>query len=102
MYNPLPKCLTIKGSPINGLGLFATVDIPIGATMGISHIFVGGNLIRTPLGGFYNHSDNPNCEKIISGMSNKVDQYTLKTLRAIKRGEELTVKYTLYKIKDKK
>jgi len=27
MYKPLPKTLTIKNSPIEGLGLFATEDI---------------------------------------------------------------------------
>ena len=26
-YRPLPKCLTIRGSKIDGLGLFATQDI---------------------------------------------------------------------------
>ena len=29
MYRPLPNGLTIKNSPIEGLGLFATVDIKL-------------------------------------------------------------------------
>ena len=27
LYKPLPDCLTIKESPIKGLGMFATKDI---------------------------------------------------------------------------
>ena len=30
MYRPLPKCLTIKKSPIEGLGLYSTEDIKAG------------------------------------------------------------------------
>ncbi len=38
MYKPLPKQLTIKNSPIEGLGIFATEDIKKNTFMGITHI----------------------------------------------------------------
>ena len=38
-WRPLPDFLTIKESKIEGLGVFATRDIPKGFDLGISHIF---------------------------------------------------------------
>ena len=93
MYKPLPKNLTIQKSAIEGLGLFATADIPKKTSLGLSHIKVNGEYIRTPLGGFYNHSDNPNCETYIKG-----EFMFLKTIKDIKKDEEITAIYTLYKI----
>ena len=93
MYRPLPKSLTIKNSSIDGLGLFATTDIPKKTSLGLSHIKVNGEYIRTPLGGFYNHSDDPNCETYIKG-----EFMFLKTIKDIKKDEEISAKYTLYKI----
>ena len=64
-YKPLPNFLTIKKSNIQGLGLFSLSKIKKGEMIGITHIFNEGfdnNYIRTPLGGFINHSNNPNCE----------------------------------------
>jgi len=63
MYKPLPKCITLEPSEIHGLGLFATQDILPNTCLGITHYFTGFEIIRTPLGGFGNHSDNPNCER---------------------------------------
>jgi len=94
MYRPLSECLTIKESGIEGLGLFTTIDLPQRMTLGRSHIKVGNEIVRTPLGGFYNHSDTPNCYKLESS-----EEYWLVTLRKIKAGEEITVKYTLYEVK---
>ena len=37
MYKPLPKQLTIKNSPIEGLGLYAQEDIKKGTFIGITH-----------------------------------------------------------------
>ena len=93
MYRPLPKSLTIKNSSIDGLGLFATTDIPKKTSLGLSHIKLNGEYIRTPLGGFYNHSDDPNCETYTKG-----EFMFLKTIKDIKNNEEITAKYTLYKI----
>jgi len=69
MYRPLPEGLTIKNSPIEGLGLFSTVDIKINTFIGITHIRdeqFDNKYIRTPLGGFYNHSNNPTVMRMVS------------------------------------
>ena len=69
MYKPLPKELTIKKSPIEGLGLYAQSDIKANCFIGLTHIqdrnFENG-YIRTPLGGFYNHSNEPNVRRVVS------------------------------------
>ena len=100
-YRPLPYNLTIKKSLIDGLGLFATEDIDANTDLGPTHIlnqdFEDG-VIRLPLGGFFNHSNFPNC-KIIEGIYNETSSYKclrLITIKDIKAGEELTAKYTLY------
>ena len=90
MYRPLPDCITIGKSEIEGLGLIAKEPIPKGTTLGISHYFIGDELIRTPLGGFYNHSNNPNCFSEVNSA-----HATLVTSIDIKEGEELTSCYTL-------
>ena len=38
MYRPLPDGLTIKNSPIEGLGLFTNIDIKKNTFIGITHI----------------------------------------------------------------
>ena len=93
MYKPLPDGLIIKKSSIEGQGLFTTKFIDKDVKLGMCHIVVNGELIRTPLGGFVNHSDEPNCIKIKEG-----DRYSLFTLRDIKVEEEITLKYTFYEI----
>ena len=69
MYRPLPDFLTIKKSPIEGLGLYSTQDIKANSFIGLTHVqdnnFDNG-YIRTPLGGFYNHSNNPNVRRVVS------------------------------------
>ena len=62
-YKPLPFYLTIKDSKIHGLGLFALVKIDKNHTIGMTHLQVENDLIRTPLGGFINHSEEPNLVK---------------------------------------
>ncbi len=69
MYRPLPDELTIKNSKIEGLGLFATVKIKKNSYIGLTHIrdeLFEGKYIRTPLGGFYNHSKESNIMKMVS------------------------------------
>ena len=90
-YRPLPDSLTIKPSSIDGLGLFATQTIPKNIDLGMIHFSYGELIIRTPLGGFINHSINPNCKKL-----DLEDEWHLKTIKEIKKGQELTLKYTLY------
>ena len=96
MYRPLPKELTIKKSYIEGLGLFANEHLVANTELGISHIKdknFEDNYIRTPLGGFVNHSDVPNCEFYKDG-----DYIKLRTIRNINEGNELTAEYWLYDI----
>jgi len=90
-YKPLPESLTIKPSSIEGLGLFATKTIPKNTDLGMIHFTYGELIIRTPLGGFINHSEKPNCKKL-----DLEDEWHLKTITEIKKDEELTLKYTLY------
>ena len=102
-YKPLPKTVAIKESLIHGYGLFAIADIPTRANLGVSHVFAVGfkdNYIRTPLGGFINHSDTPNCHKVQSHEDSALNYYILQTTKAIKKGEELTVTYTIYNLDD--
>jgi hypothetical protein len=99
-YKPLPDYLTIKNSPIDELGLFTTKPIEEGTYIGIVHIAyikAEHGMIRTPLGGFGNHSDTPNCFKIHK-MDNMDSTYWLVAERDIKAGEEITWKYTLYNV----
>ena len=105
MYKPLPKELRLGFSDIHDIGLFAKEDIPQGKNLGMTHIKVSDTLIRTPLGGFINHKDNPNCEKIKLRFTNEDKQpvyyfnvWNLITIKDIKEGEELTLKYKFYKI----
>ena len=106
MYKPLPDSLTIKTSKVDGLGLFATEGIAQGTNLGMSHLRVGDTIIRTPLGGFINHGNNENCVKVELLMTNHDDptikfdykKWNLITLRNIKEGEELTLRYTFYNV----
>ena len=96
MYKPLPDGLIIKKSSIEGQGLFTTKFIEKDVKLGLCHILIDEEVIRTPLGGFVNHSDNPNCIKIREILEPKeADQYTkyfLYTKQPIEGGEEITKK----------
>ena len=97
-YNPLPEYLTIGPSEIHGAGILAKEDIPGEVVIGISHVYDPNFLhdyIRTPLGGFINHSENPNCELI---EDENYEYKKLKTIKKIESGKELTLKYSLYGI----
>ena len=54
--------------------------------------------IRTPLGGFVNHSDKPNCELVDD--EENTDYKRIKTIHKIQQGNELTLKYSLYEMCD--
>jgi len=94
-YRPLPENLSIKPSPIEGLGLFAIAAIPQNTELGISHVKCKGypdELIRTPLGGFVNHvNEYPNTIRIDTGK-----HFILKTVKDIEPNEEITLTYSLY------
>lgn len=91
-YRPLSNLLTIKESSIHGLGLFATTYIPKFTNLGISHYYFNF-LIRTPLGGFINHSENLNAN-IINSVDHPSRHY-LFTVEDIKEGEEILINYNL-------
>ena len=116
-YRPLPDFATIKESPIEGLGLYAKKNIAKDTIIGVTHVknelFENGYM-RTPLGGFYNHSETPNAvsifcndiNDIIPGKIVNVDNNNnvndspkyryMVSLRTIGAGEEITLKYNLY------
>ena len=106
MYKPLPDSLTIKPSGIDGLGLFAREGIAQGTNLGMSHLKFNGTILRTPLGGFVNHSNTANVVKVELLMTNKDDpklkyhykKRNLIKLQDIKEGEELTIRYTFYNV----
>ena len=96
-YNPLPSYLTIKESSIHGLGLFATNRILKGQFIGTTHyISEQRNLLRTPLGGFYNHSEAPNAVARLAPSSYKqhgMRFIDMKAAKDINPGEEITANY---------
>jgi len=97
---------TIPGA---GLGVFARIDLPAGATLEVIGVLVTANsisdrcthfadhhkfrvgdklLIPLGFGGLVNHSLEPNLEKIIEG-----DRVHFRSLRPIAAGEELFFRY---------
>ena len=115
MYKPLPDSLIIQSSNVNGQGVFAKEDIPEQTNLGPTHLELGKLIFRTPLGGFLNHSDTPNCIKSSflltrqqwnhlndlpdEKYNHNFKQWGLVTIKNIKKGEELTLKYTFYTVK---
>jgi len=100
MYKPLPNGVTIKESPIEGLGLFATEKIPVNTLIGRIHVpneKEEDGYFRTPLGGFGNHSDDPNCTKLLM----EDGSWWIVANQDIMAGEELCWTYSLYKIPEK-
>ena len=94
MYKPLPRQLTIKKSPIEGLGLYATEDIKKNSSRGVTHIRdeqFENKYIRTPVGGFYNHSNEPNVIRMVSD-----------TLPKLQFGDPIDLKKNIREEKDKK
>lgn len=93
-YRPLPDIVHLDYSPIEGMGVFAKFDLDGKICIGITHVApikkdLGRQ--RTPLGGFINHSDNPNCFIVV-----ETEFSRMYTVRPIMQGEELTVYYTGY------
>jgi SET domain-containing protein len=101
-YKPLPDCLTIKESSIDGLGLFAAKYIYKDTVLGISHHYIktpfSEELVRTPISGFCNHSTKPNCiiEECNDGKDGEwgYKSYNLIAIMNISPGDEITLDYT--------
>ena len=92
MYRPLPDGLTIKHSPIEGLGLFTNIDIKKNTFIGFTHIRdeqFENKYIRTPLGGFYNHSNEPTIIRMVSDV-----------LPKLKFGDQIDLNATVKKFED--
>ena len=90
-YKPLPDNLELKSSNIHGYGVFAVEPILQGDYLGMSHI-TAPEIIRTPLGGYINHSMNPNCIRVPEG-----NRWFLQAIADISIGEEITLMYKGYK-----
>ena len=94
-YKPLPDCLTIKESTVSGLGIFTTEDVEKNYDFGTSHIKVPPILtyIRTPIGGFLNHSEKSNT--IIVQLADWDDYkiYNLISTCKINKGQEILLDY---------
>jgi len=95
-YNPLPSGLTVADSRIAGQGLFTTRRLVMGTLLGISHYRIDGEYIRTPLGGFLNHAEKPNCQRSQVRIRPGFDKWNITVMEDIDEGEELTLKYKLY------
>ena len=94
MYRPLPEGLTIKNSSIEGLGLFAINIIKKNTFIGVTHIRdeqFENKYIRTPLGGFYNHSNDPTVIRMVSDV-----------LPKLKFGDQIDSNANTQKLKDGK
>ena len=94
-YKPLPEEVYIDESDIEGYGIFASQDLDAEVDLGSTHIKVPmiQDYIRTPLGGFLNHGDDPNC---YLGITQEWDNYVVHnvfTSRKIKKDEELILNY---------
>ena len=107
MYRPLPDQLTIKNSPIEGLGLFATKDIKKHSFIGVTHVRdeqFENKYIRTPIGGFYNHSNKPNVIRMVSDSLPKLNFGDIvdptKSTQELKKGEN-NVENSFYHLQEK-
>jgi len=109
MYKPLPSGLIIKDSDIQGQGVFTTRNLMVGCNLGESHYRIDTSgvesinqeenknlFIRTPLGGFINHSEEPNCHRTQIRLKPGFDKWIITVIKNIAAGEELTLKYTMY------
>lgn len=96
-YHALPGGIVLKPSSIHGYGIYTEIDLPKDLSIGVSHVLNSSglfhnDLIRTPLGGYLNHSSTPNC--ILHTADGVITFLVTDTL--IKPNEELTIDYRLF------
>ena len=94
-YKPLPDYIEVGKSKIEGFGLFAAQDIEKDIDIGMSHIKVPiiQGYIRTPIGGFLNHSEDFNCQLLLEFDWDDYLTYHVYTVDEISKGQELTLNY---------
>ena len=94
-YKPLADNLTIKNSAIEGLGLYATEKIARNTDLGMTHLKIPiiNGYVRTPLGGFLNHVEDPNCCLVQMLDWDDYRIYHLHATKDIEPGDELTLNY---------
>ena len=108
-YKPLPDGLYIGMSSIEGQGVYTSRALSKGCQLGESHYRIATNdipsvnteenktiMIRTPLGGFINHSDKPNCHRSQVRLKPGFDKWIITVVEDVNPGDELTLKYTMY------
>ena len=105
-YKALPACMEVRNTEESGHGLYATMDIPAGSYLGISHValsieqenLVKRNYVRTPIGGLINHSEPPTCVLVRHPQPERPGRLGLVThmwsVKPIKKGSEITCFYT--------
>lgn len=95
-YKPLCDSLMI-GKSRHGHGIFAIEELKAGIFLGVTHIWCDKrrDWIRTPLGGFINHAEDPNGYINTNIHYHNGDQRELYTIRPIFEGEEICVYYTM-------
>ena len=77
-----------------------------GTNLGMSHLKIGDTIFRTPLGGFINYANEPNCVKAelrmtaedMKGHAYNYKKWNLIVIQDIKEGEEITLRYTFYDV----
>ena len=94
-YNPLPEELMLGVSRIHGHGIFAKCNLPRKYDLGMSHIKIPiiHGYVRTPMGGFLNHSNEPNCRLFIDLDWDDYLVYKVMTTKKINQGQELFLEY---------
>ena len=94
-YKPLPYNLEIQKSDIDGHGIFAKYNLKKGVDLGSTHIKVPMiyGYIRTPLGGFVNHSIDNNCILYVKEDWDDYIIYNIITTKKILANEEILLNY---------
>ena len=102
-YRPLPSCIEVRRMESIGKGqhgLFALENIPAGSHLGVTSLdlnkeqrkLVQLECLRTPLGGFVNHSEKPNAV-LVREPAFYGPLLIMWSVKPIKIGEEITAFY---------